>query len=971
MSFNINKLKSNFLFLVISIVLIVVFLVISLFAGESGSSLEEAPLGDGEVNINGLVINEVMTSNKGTIADENGKLYDYMELYNGTSEDINLKNYGLSDNGRIKWVFPEVIIKSKEYLVVFLSGTNEEGLHAKFKLSSAGGETLALFSPSGKVVDGVDTISLIKDTVMARDESGEWNVQLKPTPGHENTVKGHEEFIASLISEDNEKSIIINEILPNNKGNFRDSYGEFSGFVEVKNVSDKTINLENYALSNSSDINFKWKFPSVSLKKGEVLVVYTSNRNITEGELHASFKLNNENGDVILSNNKGKIIDKVSYVGIGNGYAYINTGNHFEVDNNVSPGYANNAGGIKKFQSNYVKTPEGLVINEVMNNNYSYLAQNGGNYYDWIELYNNGSETINLSDYYMTTNTNSINMYKLPDVKLNKGEYYILMASGDENLSNKSYKHANFNVSDTQSLYLVKDREVVDSLFVANVPLGYSMGKGKKSGVYYYSNPTPKKKNGSGSQSISYKPVSNYESGIYNDVKKLSVKLTGTGKLYYTTDGSEPTTSSKIYSSPLSIKKTTVLKVRAYESGKLKSEVATYSYIVNEKHKLDVMSLSLNKSDLNSLHYNAWTEGYEKKVTAEFFDLDGGGFEIDCGLKLFGGSTRGHAKKSYELKFKKKYGDGELNYQVFEDKDYSVFNSIVLRTGSQDEMGDASKKTLLRDIVGTTLVEEYTSVDVQAYRPIVLYINGEYWGMYFIREKIDETIVGNHYNVKATKSNTDLLRIDGQVKSGSASKYNNMISFVSNNDMSKSANYKKIEKQIDIENFIDFWIAETWVSNNDIVNVRFFSHPDVEDGKWRWIFYDLDFAMYNTSINYYNFSVNPGGMTSLGYSTTLLRNLMKNKTFKKKYAERLSYNLLNTWSEKNVLKRIDEVIDELTVSELKRNFERWGMSYSTWKSSVNYLKSYAKNRNKYMVSQAKSFLGLSSGEMKKYFGDVK
>ena len=213
MIFKLDKFKDNILFFVISITLIVVFFLLSILFNEKTSSLEEVPLGDGEVNINGLVINEIMSSNKGTVADENGKLYDYIELYNGTNDDINLKNYGLSDTGRIKWVFPETIIKSKDYIVVFLSGTNEGGLHANFKLSSAGGEALALFSPSGKVVDGVDTISLVKDTVMARDESGVWNVQLKPTPGYANTGKGHDDFLGSLsIEEDTPKTVIINEI---------------------------------------------------------------------------------------------------------------------------------------------------------------------------------------------------------------------------------------------------------------------------------------------------------------------------------------------------------------------------------------------------------------------------------------------------------------------------------------------------------------------------------------------------------------------------------------------------------------------------------------------------------------------------------------------------------------------------------------------------------------------------------------
>ena len=120
---------------------------------------------------------------------------------------------------------------------------------------------------------------------------------------------------------------------------------------------------------------------------------------------------------------------------------------------------------------------------------------------------------------------------------------------------------------------------------------------------------------------------------------------------------------------------------------------------------------------------------------------------------------------------------------------------------------------------------KYTDVDVQDYVSIVLYINGKYWGIYFIREKVDETFVSNHYNVNATKTDTSILRIDGEVKSGTDKKYNSMISFINSNSLSNSKNYEKIKKQIDIQSFSDFWIGEIYTANYDILNTRYFSNP--------------------------------------------------------------------------------------------------------------------------------------------------
>lgn len=972
MGFNFKKLKNNLGFFVIAIMMMVVLTLVNYISDKKANSLDKVELTDGEVNISKLVINEVMTSNKGAYADPNGKIYDYVEIYNGNEKDINLKDYGLSDEeSKVKWVFPETIIGPKEYIVVFLSGNRSEGLYANFKLKSSGGEVMTLFKPNGKVVDAVETVALDGNTVMARDLNGKWVVQTEATPGHANTKEGRSEFLASLISDD-EKVIEINEILANNKGNFKNKNGEYSGYIEVKNISKNSVNLANYGLSNSEVASFKWQFPSKVLEPGEVAVVFTSGKSCkTCDELSTGFKLDSKNGFAVLTNNKGKIVDKVEYKNLPNGIGYIKQDGKFLQNNAISPGFDNTVDGIKSFQKKYLSTPKDLIISEVMNNNYSYLAQNGGNYYDWIELYNNSGKTINLSNYCLTTNDNTMCSYKLPKVELKSGEYYIVMASGDTKLSNSKYQHASFKLGDTEAVYLTKSDEIVDSIMVANVPLGYSMGRSGSS-ILYFSKPTPGSKNGGGTEAISYVPYADIKSGIYDSNKEFKVTLTGSGKIYYTLDGSEPTTSSKVYSSPLTIKKTTVLRIMSKEAGKLSSDVNNYSYILDTSHKTSVMSLIIDSKKLNKVNNNtSLNSKVQERGYVDYFDKEGEGFSINVGLKLFGGSTRSYKKKSYEIKFKKKYGDAKLKYKVFKNVDSSVFDSLVLRTGSQDEFQYNDQRTVIKDVVATSLMGKYTDVDVQDYVPIVLYINGKYWGIYFIREKVDETFVSNHYNVKATKTDTSILRIDGEVKSGTDKKYNSMISFINSNSLSNSKNYEKIKEQIDIQSFSDFWIGEIYTANYDILNTRYFSNPLVDNGKWKYIFYDIDSGFFRTTQNTFNEYTNPSGMGSWNFPTVLLRNMMKSSEFKSTFLERLSYNLNNTWAYKNVEKRIDEVIDEIGKDEFKKNAERWGNSYSHWEKSIKSMKTFAKNRNSYVVKYAKSYFNLSSSDVKKYFGDVK
>ena len=971
MGFNFKKLRNNIAFFIVAILVIVVLTILNYVSDRKVNSLDKSDLVDGEVNINKLVINEIMTSNKGAYADSNGKIYDYVEIYNGNDKDINLKDYGLSDEeDKVKWVFPETIIGPKEYVVVFLSGNRSEGLYANFKLKASGGEVMTLFKPNGKVVDAVTTVSLDGNNVMARDLDGKWVVQTEATPGHANTKEGRGEFLASLIS-DEDKVVEINEILANNKGNFKNKNGEYSGYIEVKNVSKNRVNLANYGLSNSEVASFKWQFPDMNLDPGDVVVVYTSGKSCkTCDELSTGFKLDSKNGFAVLTNNKGKVVDKVQYKNLPNGIGYIKEDGKFLQNNAISPGFENSVDGIKKFQKEYLNAPKDLMISEVMNNNYSYLEQNGGNYYDWIELYNNSGKTIKLSDYCLTTNDNTLCSYELPDVELKKGEYYIVMASGDTNLSNNKYKHASFKLGDTEAVYLTKKDEIIDSIMVANVPLGYSMGRNGNS-IQYFSKPTPGKKNGSGNEAISYVPSADVKSGVYDSSKEYKVTLTGSGKIYYTLDGSEPTTSSKVYSSPLTIKKTTVLRIMSKESGKTESESSTYSYILDTSHKINVMSLVIDKKKLNKVNSNT---GLNSKVQergyVEYFDKDGSGFGINVGLKLFGGSTRSYKKKSYEIKFKKKYGDAKLKYKVFKNVDSSVFDSLVLRTGSQDEFEYNDQRTVIKDVVATSLMGKYTDVDVQDYVPIALYINGEYWGLYFIREKVDESFVSNHYNVNATKEETSILRIDGEVKSGTDKGYNSMINFINNNSLSNSKNYEKIKEKIDIQSFSDFWIGEIYTANYDILNTRYFSNKNIDGGKWKYIFYDIDSGFFRTSQNTFNEYTSASGMGSWKFPTTLLRNMMKSDEFKSTFLERLSYNLNNTWAYKNVNARIDEVIEEIGKDEFKRNAERWGNSYSHWEKSIESMKKFAKNRNSYVVKYAKTYFGLSNSEVKKYFGDV-
>ena len=199
-----------------------------------------------------------------------------------------------------------------------------------------------------------------------------------------------------------------------------------------------------------------------------------------------------------------------------------------------------------------------------------------------------------------------------------------------------------------------------------------------------------------------------------------------------------------------------------------------------------------------------------------------------------------------------------------------------------------------------------------------------------------------------------------------------MINFMNKNSLSNSSNYDQVKDQIDIENLCDFWVAEIWANNYDILNTRYFSSPLIDNGKWKFVYYDLDSGFYNYKYGQYGFTyyTRSQGIGFGNFSTDLLRNLMKSSEFREKFLERLSYNLKNTWSTDNFNKKIDSVIAEITEDEIERNLDRWNnISLSKWRENVDQMRDFAEKRNDTIVKEAKSYFNLSNDEVNKYFGD--
>ena len=903
-----------------------------------------------------LQISEYMSSNT-AYPDADGNFCDWVELHNVGRKALSLSGYALTD-GNNTWMLPAMQLESDGYLVIFCDGEGKKDLHSNLKLKAAGGETLGIKNAAGEMVESIQTISLQTNTSAIRGEKT-FTASERFTPGFANTDEGYQSFIATRTAEQND--LVLSEVMAANGATIQDADGLFPDYIEVTNRSDKDIPLQNYGLSNDEAEPLKFRFPALTLKPGETVLVFASGKghSADSAELHATFKLNKGSDTVYLSNPSGIRIDSVEINGLATDEALVRgEGDAWTRSDSPSPGYPNTDAGISAFwEAQDQKRPGPILINEAMTRNTKYGRALSGKFQDWIELYNPTNQAVNLNGWHLSNDPEQPDLFALPNVSIPAGGYLLVYATGGTIVNSSAYIQANFKLDSTECAVILTDPNGVAADFVSlnNLPLNTSRGRTAGGhGFSYYSTPTPGAANsGTAVRQLTATPVAQTAAGIYNGVNAVEVPLSGSGAIYYTTDGSVPTTSSQRYTGPLTLTKTTAVRAVAVQEGRMVSDVMTASYIINENHTMDVVSLASdpdglfdpNKGIYTDKNYNGRGMNYERAANIEFFGEGEPGFSLGCGVRIFGGASRMYEKKSLSIKFRDCYGASHLDYPVFDSRDFTYYNSLLLRSSGQERL-----RTMFKDAMTTSLVDDLGLMQVQAYRPVVVYINGQYWGVYNIREKIDENFIATHENV--SPGSVDLLQGNSAVNAGSNEDYKAMLEYVRahKNSMNTDEVYNYLDARMDFVNYCDYYIAEIYCSNNDAGNIRFYRSSET-DGKWRWILYDTDqgFAGSRTDRIWYN--IKPGGTgTQNAFSTDLIYNLLKNDKFRALFVERLEYNMKNVWNTERVLARIDEFYNRYN-PEVARNFQRWNPYTLVWENEVEAFRVFARNRQKYIKKE--------------------
>ena len=496
-------------------------------------------------------------------------------------------------------------------------------------------------------------------------------------------------------------------------------------------------------------------------------------------------------------------------------------------------------------------------------------------------------------------------------------------------------------------------------------------------------------------------------------------------EIYYTTDGSDPVVSpEKLYSDPLalsanvsrfaadsnlinignyriyddaSLPQAVTVKAIAVTPNGVSSPIETRTYFFQERESVAVISISTDYDNLldydtgimvKGAYYDAWAEtpeaadiianrqyynyegnytqkgkDWERPATIEIFD--GENYVVEnCGIRLRGGTSRMYAQKPFNIYFRKDYGAKKLDYALFEDAvsiDGNVLSSykdFMLRNGGNDteylKFHDALIQSLVKDLDFTT----------QAGRPAVLYLNGEYMGVYVMQEKFSDQLFADHYLVD--KDNVVVIE-EGVVDEGEDADivlYEELQSFA-DMDMTDPEVYAAFCNVVDIESMIDYYATEIYIANADwntddegvVKNIRLWrvrmpENDSFGDGKWRWILYDTEYSasLYNLAKTSYNYDSFAAALNA----DPLFASVMKNAVFCQAFKEKIESLAVNNFSSANVNSALAS-FSETYQPYMSDYYKRFGDTSSAWNSNINGIRNFFAKRAEYILDVVENY----------------
>jgi len=597
----------------------------------------------------------------------------------------------------------------------------------------------------------------------------------------------------------------------------------------------------------------------------------------------------------------------------------------------------------------------GLVINEVMAANSSFVKDLSGEFDDWIEIYNAGRRSVDLAGMYLTDNPAEPTQWQFPLdnpglTTIEPRGYLIVWA--DEGVSGL-WLHANFKLdADGDEIHLFDTDGVtlVDSLVLDEQTLDVSYGRYPDAGdtLRFFGVPTPGQANNEGYLGKVAPPRFSRERGFYDEPFDLTITCPTEGaEILYTLDGKRPDDESgrfragRTYANPLEIKRTVVLRAMAIKPGWQPTVVSTHTYILNASDRIRSLPVISLVGDAGQTFYEpdgvmaivggtyqggVWTStgagsynnvmdrGLERPVSCEWFDSNGDScFQIDGGLRVHGsnymrpryvrqgGTWSGNGKFSLRLYFRNEYGPGPLEYPLFAESDVDWFKSVVLRAGHNDRTNPFIKDELLRrlhkDMGQRASMGNFANV----------LINGEYKGYFNPSEHIKDDACQQWFD---SDEPWDVMTMNG-LRDGTSQSWNDMLNFARSNNLALDANYQQLLGKLDVVSFIDYLIIRLWPNDWDWPQNNWAAAAERSAaGRWKFFVWDAEGTFETNQLYVDRF----GELNSQGNANAQLYQALKvNRNFRQLFADRVykHFNNGGALSAGNITARFSEMREEL------------------------------------------------------------
>ena len=830
-------------------------------------------------------------------------------------------------------------------------------------------------------------------------------------------------FSSVLFSE----GLVINEVMSSNGSTIFDEDGDTPDWIELYNSETMEIDLGGYGITDNPAEPYKWIFPVIEVQPQNHLLIYASGKDRLEWVAHWETVIDwGDNWYYFLGNNEPpnnwnqQNFDDSGWLSGPSGFGYGDEDDATEISPVISL-YVRRDFTISAIESVlkillHVDYDDAFVAyingSEIARANIGSPGapppyDQGADSWREAEIYQGGEPNEYLIDQVESLLEGGINVlaiqvhnFNLESSDLTLIPFLTLGLNGapqnaqglSEHLNVEDINlHTNFKISSSgETLVLTTPDGIIQDSVSTGIMLGdVSRGRQPDGGAewLFFGEPTPGNANVTTGYSGVLEPpyLSQLGSPFSNPGAVTMSTATPGAEIYYTTDGSYPNGASLLYTDPVYIDDNTILRSVAIKQGWLNSRPNTQSYLFDYAGELPVVSLSTNpyhfwdndsgiyvlgpnaSSEFPYFGANFWQD-WERPIHIEMFEPDGElAFSIDAGVKIYGNYSRAYPQKSLTIFARGAYGSPAINYQVFPEKDIESFEAIVLRNSGND-----FDNTHFRDGLVSILADR-AGVTTQAFRPAVVYLNGEYWGIQNIREKINEHFIATHFPIDP--DNIDMLEGNNQVIHGDHEHYLDLLNFIETNDLSDPINYDVITSAMNIDNFIRYNVAQIFVDNWDWPgnNIKYW-RPRTPDGRWRWILFDADFAFGLFTPNGYahnmiEFATNPDGpsQTIWGWdswwpnppwSTFLFRSLLDNESYKNDFINYFSDHLNTTFQPDEILNVVDNITGELT-GEMPEHTSRWNLNLASWYNNVNALRNFIFYRNAFMWSHIQSYFNLA------------